>query len=124
MTKLIRRGRPMPEYDVTTAEAAPALRLGDRIDFECPFCGSCDCNLRVRPNRDGEPFVFIGCFGKTCPIPRRMYLEALSDVLGIPGATKEQLYDALGERSYRNGCNGTLGVPLARRAEVIHRYRR
>jgi len=113
----------MPEYDVTDAGAAPALELGQRLDFECPFCGSRDCNLKVRLNRDGEPFAFIGCFGDACPIPRRMYVPALSQVLGIDGATKEQLYVALLDRLVENGCNGTLGVPLAQRAAVINRYR-
>jgi hypothetical protein len=110
-------------YDVSTGPPQPrhSLALGDRLDYVCPFCGSDDCNAKAKPP-DGR--LLIGCFGgkgdKECPIPTRMYLQAISEALGIPGATKEQIVDALIERVEPDG---TLRLPVSV-VPIVLKYRR
>lgn len=120
-----------PSYDLTGVPppAVSPLGLGEREPYVCPFCGSDDANARVKLNRDGEPQLFIGCFGPSCPISRRSYLPALAEALGLDAsATKEEIATALLERK-RTVTRATFGdgeLDLSRAvvALVVDKYRR
>jgi hypothetical protein len=111
------------EYDLTAVPPQPAtsLALGEREPFECPFCGSRDANATAKLDRDGEPRLFIGCFNGDCAIPRRQYLPALSQALGIDGATREQIAAKLLEQI---DFDGALNLSRAVVGIVTSKYRR
>ena len=120
-----------PSYDLTGVPPQPVapLRLGDRERFECPFCGSRDTNARMKLDRDGEPRLFIGCFGESCPIPRRQYLPALSEALGLnASAEPEEIAAALIGRkrvlTQATFSDGDLNLSRAVVGIVTTKYRR
>jgi len=112
------------EYDLTGQPPQPAspLGLGDKQPFLCPFCGSDDCNAKAKLDYDGEPRLFITCFNDACSIPRRSYLPALSEALGIDGATPEEIAAALMERA--DPEDGSLNLSRAVVGLVTTKYRR
>ncbi len=111
-------------YDVSVPpQPESPLRLGERLHYACPFCGSRDANAKRKwSSVYAEDRLFIRCFEDGCPIPPRFYMPALSEALGLgEGATPDEIVTAMFARI---NMDGDLGVSLADRAALTDKYRR
>lgn len=73
--------------------AADGPALGNRVNYRCPFCDSHKANATYKPNRDGFPEWFIGCWTHGCD---GRHLPSLAEALDLdPGTDKEEIVAAL-----------------------------
>jgi hypothetical protein len=69
-----------------------SARLGDRINYRCPFCDG-GANATYKLDRDGYPEWFVGCWRHDC---NGKHLPSLATALGLDlGADKQQIVAAL-----------------------------
>lgn len=99
---------PTPRHDPDGSEPGGRFQptranVGNRVQFECPICGSSDANAAVILDRDGDPRTLIGCFALNCPVEKRApYLRALGLAWGLTdGETRERLAAEAYRRSAR-----------------------
>jgi len=81
-----------------SARADGSPRLGERINYRCPFCDG-DANATYKLDRYDSPEWFIGCWALDCD---GRHLPSLAEMLELdPAADKDAIVAALRGRGHR-----------------------